>query len=169
MTKKVEEKKRELEQSSEKAGSDDVSLDDSFFCRLDDGSVFCQVDRGKPSEKCSTVQQVDESRIGLNKESLIDAQGKDSELVGIRDSALSEEEAGAPLGTFETKQAVKAWLHSSKRRPVQRKTKSRDSGSQDSGEQDEEEVDVEDDEVEAEPSSESELEINKEDNIMIID
>lgn len=90
MTKKVEEKKRELEQSSEKAGSDDVSLDDSFFCWLDDGSVFCQVDRGKPSEKSSTVRQVDESRIGLNKESLIDAQGKDSELVGI----LSEEEAG---------------------------------------------------------------------------
>ena len=106
MTKKVEEKKRGLEQSSEKAGSDDVSLEDSFFCRLDDGSVFCQVDRGKPSEKSSTVRQVDESRIGLNKESLIDAQGKDSELVGTRDSALSEEEAGKERVCFYRKGEV---------------------------------------------------------------
>ncbi|XP_041467467.1 uncharacterized protein LOC121417796 [Lytechinus variegatus] len=55
--------------------------------------VFCQVDNSKSAEDGSGVNQDGESDVGLNRLSLIDAQGKDPELVGSINSALSEEEA----------------------------------------------------------------------------
>ena len=71
------------------------------------------------------------------------------------DDLLLIQQVGAPMGTFETKKAVKAWLlYISKRRPGQRSNKGRDSGSQDNGQQEEDEV---------------EAEIHEEDNMMIID
>ncbi|XP_041461220.1 uncharacterized protein LOC121412474 [Lytechinus variegatus] len=93
MAAKEKQETKNSEQGLKETSPDTVNLGDSFLGHLDDNSVFCQVDNSKSAEDGSGVNQDGESDVGLNRLSLIDAQGKDPELVGSINSALSEEEA----------------------------------------------------------------------------
>ena len=107
-------------ESVRKTIQDDVSLADSFFCRMDDEKTYTkETDTSTKSKENDThtntcthedkqthdvsheAQNVDESELLLDKSLLLEAQ-KDCAFVALRESALSEEEAQTQL--FESKE-----------------------------------------------------------------
>ncbi|XP_072163255.1 uncharacterized protein [Diadema setosum] len=70
---------RKSEESEMKASPEDISLEGSFFCRLDDVEAS-RTAASKSHEIGDESQPVDENEIGLNKSSLIDAQKNDPQL-----------------------------------------------------------------------------------------
>ena len=109
-------------ESMSKTSPDDVSLEDSFFCRLDDENTCtketdtCRPTKSKENDTNTNTcthedkqthdmsdeaQNVVESELLLDKSSLIEAQ-KDCAFVALNESALSEGEAQTQL--FESKE-----------------------------------------------------------------
>ena len=107
-------------ESVRKTIPDDVSQEDSFFCRMDDEKTCTkETDTCTKSKENDTntntcthqdkqihdmseeAQNVDESELLLNKSSLVEAQ-KNCELLALSENALSEEEAQTQL--FESKE-----------------------------------------------------------------
>ena len=106
-------------ESVRKTSPDDVSLEDSFFCRLKDENTCtketdtctqskendtntntCTHEDKQTHDMSDEAQNVDESELLLNKSSLIEAQ-KDCAFVALNESALSEDETQTQ---FESKE-----------------------------------------------------------------
>ena len=100
---------------------EDLSLEDSFSCRLDDGKTCtnetdtCTKDNDTHTNTCThedkqthdmsdAAQNVGESELVLDKSSLVAAQKKDREFVALNESALSEGEAQKQLFDKESKE-----------------------------------------------------------------
>ena len=93
VTRSVDNKSSE---STRKTIQDDVSLEDSFFCRLSDEKTYtntntCTHEDKQTHDVSDEAQNVDESELLLNKSSLIESQ-KDCEFESLNESALSEDE-----------------------------------------------------------------------------
>ena len=116
VTRSVDKKSSE---SARKTISDDVSLEDSFFCRLvdektctketdtctqskenDTNTNTCTHEDKQTHDMSDKAQIVDECELMLNKSSLIESQ-KDCEFVALNESALSEDETQTQ---FESKE-----------------------------------------------------------------
>ena len=116
VTRSVDNKSSE---STRKTMSDDVSLEDSFFCRMDDEKTCtketdtctqskendtntntCTHEDKQTHDVSDEAQNVDECELMLNKSSLIESQ-KDCEFESLNESALSEDETQTQ---FESKE-----------------------------------------------------------------